>query len=215
MSVRMGILGSGTVARTLGSGYLDVGHEVILGSRDPSKLADWVEKAGSKARVGTFSDAAHSSEILILAVKGTAAEEALSLAGPENLRDKVILDATNPIADVPPKDGVLSFFTDPEESLMNRLQKRYPGGRFVKAFNSVGAGRMVRPDFDGIKPTMFICGDDEDARKIASGLIEELGWEVCDMGSSAASRTVEALCILWCIPGFRENSWNHALKLLR
>jgi 8-hydroxy-5-deazaflavin:NADPH oxidoreductase len=125
------------------------------------------------------------------------------------------MDATNPIADAPPVNGVLRFFTTLDESLMERLQRAVPEARFVKAFNSVGNAFMVDPQFDGGKPTMFICGDDEAAKETVRGIVDQFGWETADMGGAEAARAIEPLCMLWCIPGFLRNEWTHAFKLLR
>jgi len=125
----------------------------------------------------------------------------------------VVIDATNPIADAPPVDGVIQFFTGPNESLMERLQKAFPQAKFVKAFSSVGAARMVNPSFAGGKPTMFYCGNDADAKAFVARVLEEFGWEGADMGGAVAARAIEPLAQLWCIPGFRQNSWTHAFKV--
>ena len=161
-------------------------------------------------------EAAAFGGILVLAVKGMHAENALARAGLENLAGKTILDATNPIDEnKPPVNGVLPFFTDMNHSLMERLQATAPAAHFVKAFNSIGNPVMVDPNLPGGTPTMFICGNDEAAKQAATTLLHEIGWEAADMGAAEAARAIEPLCILWCIPGFRENSWGHAFKLLR
>jgi predicted dinucleotide-binding enzyme len=211
--MNIGILGSGIVARTLGTGFLTHGHPVMLGTRDPAKLAEWAgQNAGAK--VGSFAEAARFGEIVVLAVKGAAALEVLALAGGGALGDKVVIDATNPIAAASPVNGVLKFFTSLEESLMERLQGAYPKARFVKAFNSVGSARMVNPAFSSGPPTMFICGNEDQAKQAVAGVVEQLGWEVLDMGKAEAARAIEPLCILWCIPGFLRNEWTHAFKVL-
>jgi predicted dinucleotide-binding enzyme len=212
--MRIGILGSGVVARTLAGGFLKHGHDVTVGTRDPAKLTDW-RKQQPDARVGTAADAASAGELLVLAVKGTAASAALNLAGAPNLEGKVIIDTTNPIADAPPDHGALRFFTSLDDSLMERLQREYPAARFVKAFNSVGNARMVNPVLKGGPPTMFICGNDEDAKRIVKAVLDQFGWETEDMGTVEAARAIEPLCILWCIPGFLRNEWTHAFKVLR
>jgi predicted dinucleotide-binding enzyme len=211
--MKIGILGSGVVAQTLGGGLIEHGHEIMLGTRETAKLADW-QKQNPSARVGSFAETAKFGEVVALAVKGTVAAEALRGAGTANLAGKVVIDAANPIADVPPTAGVLSFFTGPNESLMERLQAEFPQARFVKAFNSVGAPRMVNPQFAGGKPTMFICGNDETAKRSVTSLLDQLGWETADMGGAIAARAIEPLCMLWCIPGFLRNRWSHAFKLL-
>jgi len=211
--MKFGVLGSGQVAQVLAQGLKAKGYDVRIGSRDPAKLATFSKASGIPA--ATFAEVAAWSEAIVLAVLGRAAEEALQLAGPAHLDGKVVLDTTNPIADAPPVDGVIRFFTGPNESLMERLQAAFPKARFVKAFNSVGNSRMVDPKLSGGKPTMFYCGDDAGAKAIVGQVIEQFGWERADMGAAVAARAIEPLCQLWCIPGFRENSWGHAFKLLR
>jgi 8-hydroxy-5-deazaflavin:NADPH oxidoreductase len=211
--VKIGVLGSGIVAKTLATGFLKHGHEAMLGTRTPAKLADWT-KENPKGRAGTFAEAAAFAEAVVLAVKGTAAADALTAAGAANLAGKTLIDAANPIADGPPVNGVLKFFTDLNESSMERLQRQFPAARFVKAFNSVGAARMVNPQFAGGKPTMFICGNDDAAKQTVTRLLDQFGWETADMGRAEAARAIEPLCILWCIPGFLHNQWMHAFKLL-
>jgi predicted dinucleotide-binding enzyme len=212
--MKIGILGSGDVAKALAGGFLRYGHDVMLGTRSPDKLADWV-KQNAKGRLGSFPDAAKFGELAVLAVKGSAAADALRAAGEANLAGKPVIDATNPIADGPPVDGILKFFTNLDESLMERLQREFGSVRFVKAFNSVGNACMVNPQFKAGKPTMFICGNDEAAKKKVREILDQFGWETADMGKAAAARAIEPLCMLWCIPGFLHNDWIHAFKLLR
>ena len=212
--MKIGVLGSGGVAKTLAAGFIAHGHQAMLGTRDRSKLESWVAQ-NPKATTGSFADTARFGELLVLAVKGTVAAEALRAAGAANLSGKTIIDATNPIADAPPTNGVLKFFTSLDESLMERLQREFPDAHFVKAFNSVGSTRMVNPEFDGGKPTMFICGNDAAAKQTVTGILDEFGWEVADMGAAEGARAIEPLCILWCIPGFLRQEWTHAFKLLK
>src|SRR5882672_8241239 len=120
--MKVGVLGSGDVAKSLASGFLGHGHDVTVGTRTPSKLAEWT-KQNPKGHVGSFADAAKFGEVVVLAVKGTAALDALRAATAPNLARKPVIDATNPIADAPPQNGVLTFFTDLRESLMERLQR--------------------------------------------------------------------------------------------
>ncbi|MGE5803071.1 MAG: NADPH-dependent F420 reductase [Gemmatimonadota bacterium] len=211
--MNVGILGSGVVGQTLGAGFLKHGHAVMLGTRDVRKLADWQSK-NARANIGAFADAAKFGEIVVLAVKGTAALDALRLAGGALLAGKVVIDTTNPIADAPPANGVLKFFTSLDESLMERLQKAYSDVRFVKAFSSVGNAGMVNPQYAAGRPTMFICGNDAAARKTVTGVLDQFGWETLDLGAVEAARAIEPLCILWCIPGFLRNEWTHAFKVL-
>jgi len=212
--MRIGILGSGVVGQVLADGFLKKGHEVMRGSREPAKLGAWAAGAGAKARAGSFADAAGFGEVVVLAVKGSAAVAAAeSCAGA--LAGKTVIDTTNPIADAPPVNGVLQFFTGPNESLLERLQARVPAARFVKAFSCVGNVYMVDPKLPGGPPTMFICGNDDAAKRQVAGLLQQLGWELEDMGAAEAARAIEPLCMLWCIPGMRQGRWNHAFKLLK
>ena len=211
--MKIGILGSGDVAKSLGSGFLKYGHLVMMGTRDRGKLAEWSNEH-PQALIGSFADAAKFAELAVLAVKGSAAAAALQAAGPASLDGKPVIDATNPIADAPPVNGVLRFTTSLEESQMEGLQRDFPGVRFVKAFNSVGHAFMVDPKFKGGRPTMFIAGNDEEAKKTVNSILDQFGWETADMGKAEAARAIEPLCMLWCIPGFLRNDWSHAFKLL-
>ena len=211
--MKIGILGSGEVAKALALGFIRHGHEPMLGTRSRGKLEAWAAQ-NPKGAIGSFADAAKFGELLVLAVKGAGAADALRAADVANLAGKAVIDATNPIADAPPTNGVLKFFTNSDDSLMERLQREFAGARFVKAFNSVGSASMVDPKFKGGKPTMFICGNDAAAKKVVTGILDEFGWETADMGAVEAARAIEPLSILWCIPGFLRQDWVHAFKLL-
>jgi predicted dinucleotide-binding enzyme len=212
--MKIGVLGSGGVGQTLAAGFLKHGHETMIGTREPSKLTDW-NTAHPNARIGSSSETAAFAEVIMLAVKGSAAADALRAAGKGNLAGKTVIDACNPIADAPPDHGVLKFFTGPNESLMEQLQKEFPDAHLVKAFNSVGSAGFVNPVYGGIRPTMFICGNDNSAKKTVTGILDQFGWETADMGTAEAARAIEPLCMLWCILGFTKNEWTHAFKLLR
>lgn len=211
--MKVGVLGSGDVGKVLAGGFLKHGHQVMVGTRSAGKLDDWAGQ-NPGGSVGSFADTAAFGELVVLAVKGSIALDALHLAGADNLAGKPVIDATNPIADGPPVHGVLPFFTDHDESLMEKLQREFPGAHFVKCFNSVGAACMINPQFAGGKPTMFICGNDADAKSGVTGILDDFGWETADMGHAEAARAIEPLCMLWCIPGFLRNDWVHAFKLL-
>ena len=213
--MKIGIIGSGEVGQALAKGFQKYGHDVMIATNNKSKTNDLKAKVGGKAAVGTFEEAARFGDLLVLAVKGSAAESALKSAGVTNLKGKIVIDATNPIADAPPANGLLKFFTSFDESLMERLQKLAPQARFVKAFSCVGSSLMVNPDFGGTKPTMFICGNEQSARKEVGRIVELFGFDVEDLGTAEAARAIEPLCILWCLPGFLRNDWTHAFKLLK
>src|SRR5271157_2996359 len=213
--MKVGVIGSGIVAQTLGAGFLKHGHEVAMGTRDRAKLEEWSAK-NRGAQVKSFAEAAAFGHVVVLAVAGHVAPEALKLIGPKALHGKTVIDATNPIGGGPPVNGVLSFFTTLTDSLMERLQKAYPSAHFVKAFNSVGNAQMVNPHFAGGRPTMFICGADAEAKRVVTQILDQFGWDSEDMGAVEAARAIEPLCMLWCIPGVGKNDWSpHAFKLLR
>lgn len=214
--MKIGIIGSGIVGRVLASGFLKEGHEVMLGTRNISKeeVLKWKNDTPS-GLLGSFQETAQFGEIIVLAVSGLVVEDAITLAGKEHFFEKVVIDATNPIAAVPPDNGVLKFFTTLEDSLMERIQKLLPDAKVVKAFNSVGNAFMYKPKFPDGTPTMFICGNDDAAKKTVTHILTSFGWETEDMGRAEAARAIEPLCILWCIPGFIRNQWTHAFKLLK
>lgn len=211
----IGIIGSGDVGKALARGFIKYGYPVQIASRDVEKQAALKEELGNRVQVGDFAQTTSFGEILVLATKGTVALNALELCGRDNLNGKIIIDATNPIADKPPVNGVLQFTTSLDRSLMEDLQEAHPEAHFVKAFSCVGNVHMVDPDFGEIKPTMFICGDDNPAKTEVTEILDTFGWEVEDLGAVEAARVIEPLCILWCIPLFLRGESDHALKLLR
>lgn len=182
-----------------------------MGTRSPAKLADWATQ-NPKGRIGSFAEAAKFADLAVLAVKGTVAADALRAAGAANLSGKSVIDARNPISDQPSVNGVLRFFTNLDESLMERLQREFQSAHFVKAFNSVGNTCMVNPQFMGGTPSMFICGNNDAAKKVVTGVLDQFGWETIDMGKAEAARAIEPLCMLWCIPGFLRHDWVHCVQ---
>jgi predicted dinucleotide-binding enzyme len=214
--MKIGILGSGVVGQVLAIGFTNEGHEVRLGTRNVKK--DEVVKFindNPAISASNFEDTAAFGDIIVLATSGSVIEEAIKMAGIENFKGKTVIDATNPIAKEPPVNGVLHFFTDLNESLMERIQKIIPDAHVVKAFSCVGNAFMYKPDFPGGPPTMFICGNNEDAKVVVTDILKSFGWEIEDMGKIEAARAIEPLCILWCIPGMIRNQWTHAFKLIR
>lgn len=214
--MKIGIIGSGEVGRTLGKAFLAEGHSVLLGTRNTAKeeVVQWAA-ANPSGSTGSFAEAAKFGEALILATGGAVTESAIGLAGHENFSGKLVIDATNPIAAAPPTHGVLHYFTSLEDSLLERIQRLIPAAKLVKAFNSIGNAFMYKPQFPGGTPTMFICGNDEAAKKTVTGILTAFGWETEDMGMAEAARAIEPLCMLWCIPGMLRNQWTHAFKLLK
>jgi hypothetical protein len=205
---KVAILGSGGVGITLAKGFEKHGYAVVMGTKHPDKKVDW------PGELTTFAGAAQQADILVLAVKGGVAEEVVKSLAP-HASGKTVIDATNPIAEAPPQNGVLKFFTTLDQSLMERLQQLAPQANFVKAFNSVGQALMINPQLKGGPPSMFICGNNAQAKAEVASILKQFGWETEDMGSVEAARAIEPLCMLWCIPGFTRNQWTHAFKLVR
>lgn len=212
--MKIGILGSGMVGQTLSAGFLKHGHQVMLGTRDSDKpnLQEWRQK-NPAVQLGNFEQAAKFGELAVLCTLGHAAVDVLRLVGPDNLAGKTIIDTTNPLAGTPPVDGVIAYTTGPNQSLAEQIQAAVPRSHVVKAFNSVGNARMVNPHYEQGTPTMFICGNNADAKTQVSAILQQFGWEPYDCGTITAARAIEPLCMLWCIPGFLHNQWGHAFKL--
>lgn len=213
--MKIGVLGTGDVGQGLGSGLLSVGHEVKMGSREAGneKARAWVAKSGARASQGTFSDAAAFADLAVLATLWSGTENVIQQAEPKNLAGKVVIDATNPLVFTPNEPPSLALgHTD---SGGEQVQRWLPQSRVVKCFNIVGHAHMVRPDFPGGPPDMFLCGNDAEAKKTVTGICQAFGWTVIDIGGIEGARLLEPICILWVLYGIRSKSWNHAFKLLR
>lgn len=210
--MKAGIIGSGEVGQRLGDGLIGLGHDVTIGSRDTQKLAAWVNKHGKAASAGSFSDAATYGEMVVIATSWAGTKSAIELAGTRNFAGKTVIDVTNPLdfSSMPPKLTV--GCTD---SAGETVQRLLPDAQVVKAFNIVGNPLMVHPDFPGGRPTMFICGNDDGAKKAVNGIVTAFGWECIDIGGVEGSRLLEQLAMLWITYYFRTNTGNHAFKLLR
>lgn len=212
--MRVGVLGSGDVGQVLGTGFAGLGHEVMIGSRDPQqeKLQAWVEKTGPRASASSFAEAARFAELAVLATLWAGTESAIRLAEPQNLAGKVVIDATNPLdfsAGVPPRLAVGHTNSGGEE-----VQRLLPDSHVVKAFNTVGNPHMVNPQFPGGPPDMFICGNEAQAKRTVTEILEEFGWGAVDLGGIEMSRYLEPLAMIWIQHFFNTGSGNHAFKLL-
>jgi predicted dinucleotide-binding enzyme len=213
--MKIGILGTGDVGKALGKAFLALGHEVKLGGRDAKneKAAAWVKESGPKASSGTFTDAASFGELIVLATLGAANKAALEQAGPRNLEGKVLIDATNPLdfsRGFPPSLAIAGSDSGGEQ-----VQRQAPGAQVVKAFNIVGNAHMFKPSFPGGPPDMFICGNDDGAKKKVTALLTDFGWNTVDLGGIECARYLEAMCLVWVLYAARTNQWNHAFKMLR
>jgi predicted dinucleotide-binding enzyme len=208
----VGVLGSGDVGKVLAAGFVSLGHEAKIGSRDPEKLKGWASASAPRASAGTFEEAARFGDVIVLATLGAGTEDAIRLAGEKNFDGKVVIDATNPLdfsGGMPPK-----LFVGHTDSLGERVQRLIPKARVVKAFNTVGNAHMINPQFPGGPPDMFICGNDTDAKKVVTQICREFGWGVIDIGGIEGSRHLEPMCLVWVLHGALTNSWNHAFKML-
>jgi len=214
MAKKIGILGSGMVGQALAKGFLKSGYEVKIGTRDVSKLNDFLKEAGNKASVGSFSDTAAFGDMVVLCCKGTAVEDVIRLAGKGNLKSKTVIDVTNPLLfgeeGKPPKMDV-SF----PGSLGAKIQQLLPDARVVKAFNIVGNAYMCNPKLEEGTPDMFIAGNDAGAKKTVAEIASKWGWPVHDLGGIEQAYLLEALAMVWIQYAFMNNHWTHAFKLLK
>jgi 8-hydroxy-5-deazaflavin:NADPH oxidoreductase len=212
---RVGVLGSGEVGRRLAAGFRSCDHDVMIGARDPAKpeLREWLSGDGAGVTAGTFAQVAEHGELLVLAVLGNAAEDAIADAGAQNFGGKVVIDAMNPLdfsGGFPPKLSISG-----EDSLGERVQRALPDAKVVKAFNTIGSPYFVEPRFSEGKPTMLIAGDDDGAKRTVGGVLDDFGWsDVVDIGGIEGSRELEAICIAWVKIGGARGSWDHGFKLL-
>jgi 8-hydroxy-5-deazaflavin:NADPH oxidoreductase len=210
--MKIGILGSGDVAKTLGAGFVSRGDEVMLGTRDVAKLTDWLSEH-PKTRAGSFEDAATFGEIVVLATLGAATIGIIDAVGAAPFAGKVVIDATNPLRFDEAGPHLSVGFDD---SLGEQVQRAIPRARVVKAFNTVGSQHMVHPDFQGGPPTMFVAGNDDAAKRTVQQILKDFGWDVADLGGIESSRYLEPMCLAWLVYGIRNGGgWHHAFKLLR
>ncbi len=215
--MKIGILGSGDVGRKLADGFIELGHQVKIGSRDPrqSKLTEWIDKHDKeKASSGTFADTASFGELVVLATLWTGTADAIRHADSRNFASKIVIDVTNPLDfsnGMPPRLAL--GHTD---SAGETVQRMLRDSKVVKTFNIVGNPHMIHPDFPGGKPTMFICGNDDEAKKmVTNDILTRFGWETIDIGGIEGSRLLEPLALLWITHYFRTGNGNHAFKLLQ
>jgi predicted dinucleotide-binding enzyme len=212
---RVGVLGTGEVGRRLAAGFRSRGHDVMIGSRDPAKpeLREWLSGDGAGIEAGTFAQTAAHGELLVLAVLGNAAEDAIADAGVENFSGKVVIDAMNPLdfsTGFPPKLSISG-----EDSLGERVQRALPDAKVVKAFNTIGNPYFVDPKFSEGEPTMLIAGNDDAAKRTVADVLSDFGWlHTVDLGGIEGSRELEAICIAWVKIGGARGAWDHGFKLL-
>jgi len=213
--MKVAILGSGGVGQDLGLGFIGLGHDVKMGSRNPAKdeIKAWLAKAGKKASAGTFGEAAAFGEMAVLATQWSGTENAIKLAGPDNLAGKLVIDTTNPLLFRP--KALPELAVGGQDSAGEQVQRWLPKARVVKAFNTVNHAHMVKPSFPGGPPDMFSCGDDGAAKKLVAGICRDFGWGVIDMGGIRAARLIEPLALIYIQNAIRTENWDRAFKLLR
>lgn len=209
--LKIGVLGSGPAGQTLAAGLLEKGHPVMIGSRDPAKLDGWLRHAAVGAQAGTFLDAARFGEIVVLSVLGSAAEEVIRLAGPENLTSKIVIDASDPLDFSSGRPGLFVGTTD---SLGERVQRLIPDAYVVKSLNVVQADVMINPRLTGDEPDMFLAGNNDEAKQTVTQLLAEFGWPVIDMGGIESARWLEAISLAWVVYSHRTGKTHHAFKLV-
>src|SRR5262245_58170776 len=211
--MRIAIIGTGNVGGALGRVWARQGHEIVFGVRDPERPQALVRELGGRTRAASVADAAASAEVVALAVPWEAARDAIRSAG--NLAGKTVIDCTNPInlgMDGIRAGLVVGLTTSAAESIAQWV----PGARVVKAFNTIGAGSFAAPQFGAERATMFICGDDADAKKRVTPLARDMGFEVVDAGNLAVARLLEPLGMLWIhLALLRDLGTNIAFRLLR
>lgn len=212
--MRVGILGTGDVGKAFGRGFVTLGHDVKMGSREPNneKAAAWAKELGGRATTGTFAEAAEFGDLVVLATLGVANEQALRLAGIECFAGKVVIDATNPLDFTGGRPRLAVGHSD---SGGEQVQRLLPQAHVVKAFNTVGNAHFFRPSFPGGPPDMFFCGNDAEAKKTVEKLLQDFGWSSVDLGEIESARYLEPMCMVWVLHGIRSNTWNHAFKMLR
>jgi 8-hydroxy-5-deazaflavin:NADPH oxidoreductase len=221
--MKIGIIGSGDVGRRLADGLIDLGHQVKIGTRDITKkeVVEWIDKHTKQGRrsenalVGSFNEAAaFADDLIVISTSWSGTLNAIKMAGPSNFADKVVIDTTNPLdfsKGLPPRMAV--GHTD---SAAETIQRLLSETKVVKAFNIIGNPLMVHPDFPDGPPTMFICGNDEESKKmIIEKILIPFGWETVDIGQLEGARLLEPLAMLWITYYFKTGTGNHAFKLLR
>jgi predicted dinucleotide-binding enzyme len=212
--MKIGVLGTGAVGQTLGKAFVTLGNEVKLGSRSASneKAVAWAKEVGPAGSAATFSEAVSFGQMVVLATLGAAAEGIVKEVGPDKFQGKTVIDTTNPLDH---SSGMPKLSVGHTDSLGERIQRILVGAHVVKAFNTVGNPHMFRPSFPGGPPDMFICGDNNQAKKEVEDILKDFGWGAVDLGGIESCRYLEPMCLAWVMYGIQSGTWNHAFKLLR
>ena len=212
--MKVGVLGTGDVGKSLAAGFIATGHSVMMGSRTHANPAakEWSDEAGDEASTGTFADAAGYGDIVVVATKGAALTEMVEMAGPAKFSGKVVIDVTNPLDF---SKGTPDLAIKGDDSGGETLQRLLPDAKIVKAFNIVNHALMFRPELPGGPPDMFIAGNDAKAKETVTGILKDFGWPTIDLGGIHSARWLEAMTMAWVMAGMATQNWRQAFKLLR
>ena len=212
--MKIGIIGSGDVAQSLGAGLVKAGHTVMIGTRDTNKkeLSSWHKKGDKKHLLGSTTEAAAYGEMIFLAIAWHATEDVLAQVRPE-LAGKVVIDVTNPL--VFNEDEAPSLSVGHTMSAGEIVQASLPDSHVIKTLNTINHKNMAFPKYAEGLPIMFVCGNNQSAKNATRDLLAELGWEdLLDIGGIEKSRLLEPLCLLWLEYGVARNTWDHAFAVL-
>lgn len=210
--MKIGILGSGNVGQTLAIGFLKLGYEVMLGTRNTQKeeVLKWSNE-NPTCKIGTFADTADFGDVLFLCTIWSGTESAINLSGVNNFKNKILVDVVNPLEF---SSGVPKLAIGFNDSAGEQIQKLLPEAKVVKAFNIITASYMTNGMIDGAKLDMFIAGNDFEAKKIVTGFLDAFNWNTHDLGNIEQSRLLEPFAMLWITHGVVTGNWSHAFKLV-
>jgi predicted dinucleotide-binding enzyme len=215
---KIGVLGTGMVGKTIANKLLQLGYEVKMGSRTSNneKALNWLRAAGPNAQIGTFEEVTIQSDILFNCTKGASVEEAIRLAGIENLKSKIVIDLSNPLDfsnGMPPT--LIPQYAN-SWSMGEAIQQLCPETFVVKTLNMVNCEVMVNAALAGDNASMFVCGNDSESKLTVSKLLEEFGWnDIIDLGDIGASRGIEMLLPIWLRLWKATGTGHLAFKIVR
>jgi predicted dinucleotide-binding enzyme len=196
--MKIGVLGTGITGQTLGSKLVELGHDVMMGSREEAnpKAVAWAKEEGHNALYGTFKEAAVFGEIIFNCTLGPASLDALRSAGTDNLRGKILIDTSNPLNRTTDSWTLTVCNND---SLGEQIQRMFPDTRVVKTLNTVNANVMVEPNKLLERTEVFVSGNDIEAKATVVMILRDwFGWkEILDLGDITTSRSVEMYLLLW------------------
>jgi len=214
--MKFAVLGTGAVGRAIASKLINLGHEVMIGSRSAAneKAIDWANNNGAGANSGTFEQAASFGEVIFIATLGTGVLTALQLAKPENFSGKTVIDITNPLDFSNGKTPTL--FVGLTDSMGERVQRFIPNANVVKTLNIVNSEVMVNPSLVPGDPDMFVCGNSGEAKQKVISLLSDFGWKsIIDIGGIESARVMEPFVLLWVKGWLHFQTPYFAMKFLK